>query len=139
PLVFIVRVVCVSVWVMTTVAPGTAAPVLSVTVPNIVAVESWACAASPQMATAIMSMSERKALFTVILLRKKNKTREGAQSVSVTSQSFPASAAHITLADLVLATRFCDFAEHSFALRTLSPGSLFMVNRLSSEVYKANQ
>jgi hypothetical protein len=58
---------------MVTAAPGTAAPVLSVTVPYMVAVESCACAVSPHTQAPINSMKVRKNLFTVILLGKKNK------------------------------------------------------------------
>jgi hypothetical protein len=63
---------------MVTVAPGTAAPVESVTVPNMVAVESCACAVSPHAQPASNSMSVRKNLFTVILLEKKNKMQQDA-------------------------------------------------------------
>jgi len=47
----------------------------------MVAVESCARALSPNTQPAKNSMSVRKNLFTVILLGKKNKMQQGAQSV----------------------------------------------------------
>ncbi len=94
---------------MVTVAPGTAAPVLSVTVPNMVAVESWACAVSPHTQPASNSMRVRKNLFTVILLEKKNKIQrcdKAPRAVVNDLCAYLISKANITLPDSRLATAF---------------------------------